>query len=69
MQLKTVTIEKPDDTNVILGQTHFIKSVEVIHEALAGAVPGIKFGLASLRQGFASEVTQWEQTFAGGQRA
>lgn len=46
MELKTVTIEKPDDTNFILGQTHFIKSVEDIHEALVTAVPGIKFGLA-----------------------
>ena len=46
MQLITVTIEKPDDTNFILGQTHFIKSVEDIHEALVTAVPGIKFGLA-----------------------
>ncbi len=46
MQLKTVKIEKPDDTNFVLGQTHFIKSVEDIHEALVGAVPGIKFGLA-----------------------
>ena len=32
--------------NFILGQTHFIKSVEDIHEALVGAVPGIKFGVA-----------------------
>jgi hypothetical protein len=46
MQLKTVKIEKPDDINFILGQTHFIKSVEDIHEALVAAVPGIKFGLA-----------------------
>ena len=46
MQLITVKIEKPDDTNFILGQTHFIKSVEDIHEALVTAVPGIKFGLA-----------------------
>jgi adenosine/AMP kinase len=46
MQLITVKIEKPNDTNFILGQTHFIKSVEDIHEALIGAVPGIKFGLA-----------------------
>ena len=44
MQLKTVRVEKPDATNFILGQTHFIKSVEDIHEALVGAVPGIKFG-------------------------
>jgi adenosine/AMP kinase len=46
MQLITVKIDKPDDTNFILGQTHFIKSVEDIHEALVAAVPGIKFGLA-----------------------
>ncbi|HWB14626.1 MAG TPA: adenosine-specific kinase [Pirellulales bacterium] len=46
MQLKLIKIEKPDDANVILGQAHFIKSVEDIHEALAGTVPGIKFGLA-----------------------
>jgi uncharacterized protein len=46
MQLITVRIDKPDDANFILGQTHFIKSVEDIHEALVAAVPGIKFGLA-----------------------
>ena len=41
MQLSTVEIEKPEATNFILGQTHFIKSVEDLHEALYGAVPGI----------------------------
>jgi len=41
-----VPIEKPEPVNFVLGQTHFIKSVEDIHEALVGAVPGIKFGLA-----------------------
>jgi len=46
MRLSTVRIEKPDATNFILGQTHFIKSVEDLHEALVGAVPGIRFGLA-----------------------
>ncbi len=46
MQLISVRIEKPEATNFILGQTHFIKSVEDIHEALVTAVPGIKFGLA-----------------------
>jgi uncharacterized protein len=46
MQLITLKIEKPEDVNFILGQTHFIKSVEDIHEALVNAVPGIKFGLA-----------------------
>lgn len=46
MQLTTVRIEKPEATNFILGQTHFIKTVEDAHEALVNAVPGIKFGLA-----------------------
>ena len=46
LQLEVVKIEKPEAVNVILGQTHFIKSVEDIHEALVTAVPGIKFGLA-----------------------
>ena len=46
MELVTVKIEKPDDVNMILGQSHFIKTVEDLHEALVTAVPGIKFGLA-----------------------
>jgi adenosine/AMP kinase len=46
MQMLTVTIDKPEATNFILGQSHFIKSVEDLHEALVGTVPGIKFGLA-----------------------
>ena len=46
MELATVTIDKPEAINFILGQTHFIKSVEDLHEALVGAVPGIKFGVA-----------------------
>ncbi len=46
MELTTVTIEKPETINFILGQTHFIKSVEDLHEAMVSAVPGIKFGLA-----------------------
>jgi len=46
MELSTVTIAKPDAINFILGQSHFIKSVEDLHEALVNAVPGIKFGLA-----------------------
>jgi adenosine/AMP kinase len=46
MDLTTVKIEKPITINFILGQTHFIKSVEDIHETLVSAVPGIKFGLA-----------------------
>ncbi len=46
MELTTVTIEKPEAINFILGQSHFIKTVEDVHEALVTAVPGIKFGLA-----------------------
>jgi adenosine/AMP kinase len=46
MQLITVKIEKPEAINFILGQTHFIKSVEDLHETLVGGVPGIKFGVA-----------------------
>ena len=46
MELEVVRIDKPEDTNLILGQSHFIKTVEDIHEALVTAVPGIKFGLA-----------------------
>src|SRR3990172_3432633 len=46
MELKTVRIEKPDDVNFILGQSHFIKTVEDLHEALVTAVPRVKFGLA-----------------------
>lgn len=46
MELKIVPIEKPEMVNFVLGQTHFIKSVEDIHEAMVTNVPGIKFGLA-----------------------
>ena len=46
MQLTTVKIEKPEDINFILGQSHFIKTVEDIHESMVQTVPGIKFGLA-----------------------
>jgi len=46
MELITIQIEKPESVNMILGQSHFIKTVEDIHEALVGAVPGVEFGLA-----------------------
>jgi len=46
MELTVVQVEKPEGTNLILGQSHFIKTVEDLHEALVGGVPGIKFGLA-----------------------
>jgi adenosine/AMP kinase len=46
MELKLVSIEKPETMNFVVGQSHFIKTVEDIHEAMIAAVPGIKFGLA-----------------------
>ena len=46
MELTTVPIEKPEAVNFILGQSHFIKTVEDLHEAMVSAVPGIQFGLA-----------------------
>ncbi len=46
MELKIIKIEKPDEMNFILGQSHFIKTVEDIHEAIVNVNPGIKFGLA-----------------------
>jgi adenosine/AMP kinase len=46
MDLFSVRIEKPEETNFVLGQSHFIKTVEDIHEAMVASVPGIKFGLA-----------------------
>jgi adenosine/AMP kinase len=46
MELISVKIEKPEAINFILGQSHFIKSVEDIHETLVSSVPGIKFGVA-----------------------
>ncbi|MFC2106260.1 adenosine-specific kinase [Candidatus Bipolaricaulota bacterium] len=46
MELKLVQIENPDALNLILGQSHFIKTIEDIHEALVNSVPGIQFGVA-----------------------
>ncbi len=46
MELKTVKVEKEEEINVILGQSHFIKTVEDIYEALITSVPGIEFGIA-----------------------
>ncbi len=46
MEIKVVKIKKPDETNLILGQSHFIKTVEDLHEAIVTTVPGAKFGLA-----------------------
>ncbi len=46
MKVETVKIDNPKASNLILGQSHFIKTVEDLHEALVNTVPGIKFGLA-----------------------
>jgi adenosine/AMP kinase len=46
MELSTVVIEKPEDVNLILGQSHFIKTVEDLHEVLAASSPHLRFGLA-----------------------
>ena len=46
MELKSVRLEVPDGGNIIVGQTHFIKSVEDIYEAIVNTVPQMKFGIA-----------------------
>jgi hypothetical protein len=46
MDLKAIDIAKPTDANVIVGQAHFIKTVEDLYEAIVQAVPGVKFGVA-----------------------
>lgn len=56
LEFKTVKIKKPDEVNLILGQSHFIKTVEDLYEALANQVPGIKFGLAFVESSGACKV-------------
>jgi len=46
MELKTVKMEFPEEANIIIGQTHFIKTAEDLYEVMVTAVPGVKFGLA-----------------------
>ncbi len=46
MELKSIKITAPPDTNLILGQSHFIKTAEDLYETLISSAPGIKFGLA-----------------------
>jgi adenosine/AMP kinase len=50
MELTAVPIERPDDLNVIVGQAHFIKTVEDLHEALAGASPHLRLGSPSAKR-------------------
>jgi len=56
LELKVVKIKKPDDVNIILGQSHFIKTVEDLYEVLVGSVPGIKFGLGFVESSGACKV-------------
>jgi adenosine/AMP kinase len=46
MDIQTIRLEIPDESNIIFGQSHFIKTVEDLYEALIGSASGIKFGLA-----------------------
>ena len=46
MEIKAVTMEIPEGANIIIGQTHFIKTAEDLYEIMVNAVPGIKFGIA-----------------------
>ncbi len=46
VEFRVVNIEKPEEINVILGQSHFIKTVEDLYEAIVTSVPGVKFGIA-----------------------
>jgi len=56
LNIEVVRVEKPDEVNVILGQSHFIKTVEDLYEVLVGNVPAIKFGLAFVESSGACKV-------------
>lgn len=56
MDLKLIKIKKPEDINLILGQSHFIKTVEDLYEVLVNGAPGIKFGLAFVESSGACKV-------------
>lgn len=56
LEFESVKIKKPDEVNLILGQSHFIKTVEDLHEILVNNVPGIKFGLAFVESSGACKV-------------
>ena len=61
MELLTVDIRKPEEVNLILGQSHFIKTVDDLHEALVTAVPGIRFGLA-FNEASGAALVRWSGT-------
>ncbi|MFA6216724.1 MAG: adenosine-specific kinase [Candidatus Omnitrophota bacterium] len=56
LELKVVKVKKPDDMNAIIGQGHFIKTVEDIYEVMVNSVPGIQFGLAFVEASGACKV-------------
>ncbi|MFH1354677.1 MAG: adenosine-specific kinase [Candidatus Omnitrophota bacterium] len=56
MELKLINIKKPDEVNLILGQSHFIKTIEDLYEVLVNNVPGIKFGVSFVESSGACKV-------------
>jgi adenosine/AMP kinase len=56
VDLKLIKINKPDDVNLILGQSHFIKTIEDLYEALVNNAPGIKFGIAFVESSGACKI-------------
>lgn len=56
LDLKLIKINKPDDVNLILGQSHFIKTIEDLYEVLVNNVPGIKFGIAFVESSGACKI-------------
>jgi len=56
LEFKLIKIKKPDDVNLILGQSHFIKTVEDLYEVLVNNVPGIKFGLSFIESSGACKI-------------
>ena len=56
LEFKVVKIKKPEVVNLILGQSHFIKTVEDIYEVMVNNVPGVKFGLAFVESSGACKV-------------
>ena len=64
MEITLVPIEKPEELNVILGQSHFIKTVEDLHEALIQGVPGLEFGVAFC-EASGPRLIRWSGTDSG----
>jgi len=56
MEIKAIKVKKPEDANAIIGQSHFIKTVEDLYEVLIGSMPGIKFGFAFVESSGACKV-------------